>query len=168
MNRRAFVTGRGALAAPIAGRAQPATKVSRIAVIASGAPPPTPPGHGPFYERLSEHGRDFVVERRAFGDRVDRIPDFTTELIPMCADVFVVEGGTEVQARVYLEAQARIVSFPNADRDALLARGRRVLGAETTLTVEFVDTIPRTAAGKFVRSIGLQVVAAPEVIDASA
>src|SRR5262249_47382428 len=80
-----------------------------------------------------------------------------------------------IQAQISQRAQGclhwRIVPFPNADRDALrlafLARGRRVLGAETTLTVEFVDTIPRTAAGKFVRSIGSQVAAVPEVIDAS-
>ena len=51
----------------------------------------------------------------------------------------------------------RIVPFPDADRDALrdalLLRGRRVLGLDTTLTVEFVESIPRTASGKFVRGL---------------
>jgi ABC transporter substrate binding protein len=76
VNRRAFVAGCvGVFAARLSAEAQQAGKVRRIAVIASGAFPSTPPGQGPFYERLRElgwvYGRDLVAERRAYGDRMD-------------------------------------------------------------------------------------------------
>ena len=65
----------------------------------------------------------------------------------------------------------RIVPFPDADRDALraalLARGRRVLGVDTALTVEFVDNIPRTAAGKFVRGVVASDMPSSQVADAT-
>ena len=50
-------------------------------------------------ERLRElgwvYGRDFVVEQRAFGDRIERIPDLAAELIHTGVDIFVVEGATD-------------------------------------------------------------------------
>jgi phenylacetate-coenzyme A ligase PaaK-like adenylate-forming protein len=75
--------------------------------------------------------------------------------------LFASELRRTIQAQISQQAPGclhwRIVPFPTADRDALraalLARGRRALGVETTLTVEFVDNIPRTTAGKFVRGI---------------
>jgi phenylacetate-CoA ligase len=52
----------------------------------------------------------------------------------------------------------RIVPFDGVDRDALrtavVARGREVLGADTSLAVEFLDGIDPTPAGKFVRAVG--------------
>lgn len=51
----------------------------------------------------------------------------------------------------------RLVPFGGADREALeselLGRARDVLGADTKVTVELVDAIPRTAQGKFVRTV---------------
>jgi putative ABC transport system substrate-binding protein len=95
----ALLTG-GLFAVPIAIEAQQAGKVYRIGLIGSGAPPPTPAGQGPLlYERLRElgwvYGRDFVAEQRAFGDRIDRIPDLAAELIRTGVDIFVVEGAAD-------------------------------------------------------------------------
>jgi putative ABC transport system substrate-binding protein len=99
--RRAFlnaVTG-GLLAAPFAAEAQQAGKVYRIALLVSGAPPRTPAGQGPLYESLRElgwaYGRDFVAEQRAYGDRIDRVPDLAVEFIRTGVDIFVVEGAAE-------------------------------------------------------------------------
>jgi len=67
----------GLALAPLAAEAQQAGKVSRIALIASGAPQ-NPVDQDPFFERLRElgwvYGRDVVAERRAYGDRLERIP----------------------------------------------------------------------------------------------
>ena len=65
-----------------------------------------------------------------------------------------------LQAQIEQEAPGRlrwrIVPFAEVDRDALrdalLARARSALGAGTTLTVEYVEHIPRTGAGKFLRA----------------
>ena len=51
----------------------------------------------------------------------------------------------------------RIVPFANVDRgvlsEAFIHRGHQALGFGTRLTVEFVDDIPRTSAGKFLRTV---------------
>lgn len=53
----------------------------------------------------------------------------------------------------------RVVPLPNTDREALrrrvLAKAQTVLGHDIHVTVEFVDKIPHTLAGKFVRAIPL-------------
>jgi hypothetical protein len=50
----------------------------------------------------------------------------------------------------------RIVPFAGTDlgelQAALLERGRRVLGAQASVSVEFVGAIDPTSAGKFVRA----------------
>jgi phenylacetate-CoA ligase len=51
----------------------------------------------------------------------------------------------------------RIVPFAGADRNDLrntiAERARRVLGSQTHLTIEFVDDIPATQAGKLRRAV---------------
>jgi phenylacetate-CoA ligase len=108
----------------------------------------------PLLERLE--GRRSEVVRLADGRELSSL---TLEAL------FGAELRRTIQAQIDQQTPGRlhwrIVPFSDADRgalrDALLARGRRVLGAGTTLTVEFVEHIPRTAAGKFIRSV----VAAP-------
>jgi putative ABC transport system substrate-binding protein len=102
IDRRTFLAGTGAviLAAPLVVEAQQAGKVYRIGLIGSGTPPPPPTDQGSLLsERLRElgwvYGRDFVVEQRAFGDRMERIPDLAAELIRTGVDVFVVEGAAD-------------------------------------------------------------------------
>jgi hypothetical protein len=84
MSRRRFIAGVILAATPLGAtasaqeyKAQQAGKVSRIALIASGAPQ-NPVDQDPFFERLRElgwvYGRDVVAERRAYGDRLERIP----------------------------------------------------------------------------------------------
>ncbi len=51
----------------------------------------------------------------------------------------------------------RIIPFDKDDRDqlreAIIRRGQHVLGSDTTLTVEFVEEISLTSAGKFPRAV---------------
>jgi putative ABC transport system substrate-binding protein len=97
MQRRTFLAlaSGGLLAAPLAAEAQQARKVWRIARLREEFLD-APPGQGPFYDRMRElgwvYGRDFIVEHRAFGDQLDRIPDLAAELIRSGADVFMVPG----------------------------------------------------------------------------
>lgn len=55
----------------------------------------------------------------------------------------------------------RIVPYHASDREqlaaALRARAREVLGDDVAVSVEFLDAIPRTGQGKFVRTIGASV-----------
>ena len=94
MHRRTFVGSLavGILAAPLATEAQQAGKIPRIGRLVTSLPT-TPAGQDPFYERLRElgwiYGPDFVVEQRAYGDRMDRIPDLAVELIRAGVDIFV-------------------------------------------------------------------------------
>jgi phenylacetate-CoA ligase len=119
------------------------------------SPEPCPCGRSlPLLARLE--GRRSEVVRLADGRELSSL---TLEAL------FGAELRRTIQAQIDQQTPGRlhwrIVPFSDADRgalrDALLARGRRVLGAGTTLTVEFVEHIPRTAAGKFIRSV----VAAP-------
>jgi ABC-type uncharacterized transport system substrate-binding protein len=91
-----------ALTAPLVAEGQQSGRVFRIGLISSGLPSPSPPPGSQealFYERLQElgwvYGRNLVGERRAYGDRIDRIPELAAELIHTGVDVFVVEGGSE-------------------------------------------------------------------------
>ena len=97
MNRRAFVTGLGAvLAAPLAAGAQRAGKVQRIGVL--GSFPPTTPDAAPiwnaFIEGLREHGyvegQNFVFEYRYAEGRADRWQELASELVRLKVDVIVV------------------------------------------------------------------------------
>lgn len=80
-----------------------------------------------------------------------------------------------VQAQIEEEAPGRlrwrIVAADDADREslreALRIRGRQVLGADTTLEIEFVERIPLTAAGKFARAVVTSRSRQPEPLGAS-
>jgi len=90
----ALVTG-GLLAAPLAAEGQQAKKVWRIGSI-NPQMSTTPQGQGTFYDRMRElgwvHGQNFVVERRAYGDQIEPIPDPAAELIRLGVDIFIVSG----------------------------------------------------------------------------
>lgn len=88
----------GLLAMPLRGDAQQAGKVYRLGILYSQLPS-TPPGQGPFYDRMRElgwvYGRDFVAEERGFNGQYERVPELAAELIRSGVDLFVVQGGAE-------------------------------------------------------------------------
>jgi len=104
VNRRTFLYGSLlTLAAPLTAGGQPSSKPHRIGLIGSGTPAPGPADQGSLLsERLQElgwvYGRDFVVERRWYGDQLaERVPDLAAELIRTGVDIFVVEGLNEAR-----------------------------------------------------------------------
>ena len=110
MDRRRFLLTSlaGAVAAPLAAEAQPAEKgkVYRIGYI--GTVMPTPEREGPFWDRMRElgwvHGQNVVIEKRAFGTDLERVPEIAKELIGLGTDVFLVVNGT-VAIRVRRETR---------------------------------------------------------------
>jgi ABC-type uncharacterized transport system substrate-binding protein len=96
MDRRAFVTGLGAvLATSIAVEAQPAVKVWRIGIIEASS------GFSPanaFRQGLSGlgyvEGRNVIIEQRSADGRAERFPELIAEMLRLKVDVLVV-GSTD-------------------------------------------------------------------------
>ena len=93
MNRRAFVTGLGAvLAAATAARAQQAGNVPRVGILLPGfRPSPERIARGPFIVPMRElgwvDGRSVVFERRYANERPELLPMLARELIASRVDV---------------------------------------------------------------------------------
>jgi len=129
--------------APLAADAQQSGKVYRIGLIGSGTPPPPPTDQGSLLcERLRElgwvYGRDFLVEQRAYGDRIERIPDLAAELIRTGpVDVFVVEGATDARYVRQVTHEIPIVTLRAGDivqqglATSLARPGGNVTGIQT-------------------------------------
>jgi putative ABC transport system substrate-binding protein len=144
VDRRAFLAGTGAvlLAAPLAAEAQPAGKVWRI-VSFTDVMPSNAIGEGPFYDRLRElgwvHGRNFVLERRAYGDQIERIPDLAAESMRSGVDIFMVSGSIVARRLQQVTRTIPIVAGSAGDLvegglAASLARpGGNVTGVQTLL-----------------------------------
>jgi putative ABC transport system substrate-binding protein len=105
VNRRAFVTGLGAvLAAPLAVEAQQAGKVWRIGVL--GGSPPTTPEAARLWEALLQglrelgyvEGQNLVVERRWADGRATRYGELAAELVALKPDVIVAATTPAVRA----------------------------------------------------------------------
>src|SRR5262245_12939031 len=102
MDRRRFLLTSlaGALAAPLVAEAQPAVKrkVYRIGFIGPETPRPSGPRLESFWDRMRElgwvRGQNVVIELRAFGTDVERVPEIAKELIGLGTDVFLVVSGT--------------------------------------------------------------------------
>ena len=81
IDRRAFLADTGAvlLPAPFAAQALQAKKMWRIVAMQEDFTTSFPLGQGPFFDRMSElvwvHQQNFVIERRTWGDQVERIPE---------------------------------------------------------------------------------------------
>jgi len=170
IDRRAFIgiLTDSLLAAPLAADAQPAGKVYRIGVI-NESPSSTPVGQGPFYERMRELGwvyeRDYLAERRTFGDQIERIPELATELIRWGADVFIVTGVPQAQRVQQVTRTLPIVSWTAGDLVAsglvasLASPGGNVTGIQN-LTVHLPgkhlsllkEIIPRLSRAGILRS----------------
>jgi ABC-type uncharacterized transport system substrate-binding protein len=95
MRRREFITlAVGAVAAwPLAARAQPPAKVARIGYLITGGLAGTPINVEPFRQGMRElgysEGADFIIELRAAGGRIERLPSLASELVALKVDVIV-------------------------------------------------------------------------------
>src|SRR5690349_7181236 len=86
VNRRAFVTGLGAvLAAPRVAGAQQAGKVYRIGMLGPARGEQAGPYFAAFRQRMREHGwsegTDFVLEIRLAEGRIELFPDLASDLV---------------------------------------------------------------------------------------
>jgi ABC-type uncharacterized transport system substrate-binding protein len=95
MRRREFIKlAGGAVAAwPLAARAQPPAKVARIGYLITGGLTGTPINVEPFRQGMRElgysEGADFIIELRAAGGRIERLPSLASELVALKVDVIV-------------------------------------------------------------------------------
>ena len=83
----------GILVAPLAARAQPPAKVSRIGVLFSGSASSAAHLAEAFRQGLSaagyEDGRSIFIEFRYAGGKLDRLPDLVAELVRLKVDIIV-------------------------------------------------------------------------------
>jgi len=116
VNRRAFVTGLGAvLAAPVAAEAQPAGKVARIGYLEIEISPGDS-GLQAFLQQLRDfgyvEGRNLLIEYRDAMRKPDRFRALAAELVALNVDVIVAGGGT-LGAQAAKEATGTIpIVFP--------------------------------------------------------
>src|SRR5215468_8568652 len=103
MNRRAFVTGLGAvLAAPRGGEAQQVRKIARIGVLAAGSPSMYSARYEAFRQGLRElgyvEGKTIAIEYRYAGGKFERLPDLAAELARLNVDVILSSSAPETGA----------------------------------------------------------------------
>jgi len=113
MNRRAFVTGLGAvLAAPLAAEAQPATTISRIGLLTDLA-------WEPLREALRDlgyvEGKNIVFELRRSNGRSELWPELAAELVRLKVDVIVTQGTPATLAAKQATTTIPIVMFGTGD-----------------------------------------------------
>jgi ABC-type uncharacterized transport system substrate-binding protein len=95
VRRRDFikVIAGSAAAWPLAARAQPPAKVARIGYLITGGLTGTPINVEPFRQGMRElgysEGADFIIELRAAGGRIERLPSLASELVALKVDVIV-------------------------------------------------------------------------------
>ena len=98
MDRRAFLTGLSALAAPAVADTQPFRRLARVGYLQGGVP--VPERTDAFLNRLRElgwvEGQNVVVEYRYADNKPDRLAAMADELVRLNVDVIVTSGSTEV------------------------------------------------------------------------
>jgi len=120
VNRRAFVTGLGAvLAAPLAAEGQQEVKVYRIGYLSS-ANPRSSAFFQAFEQRLRElgyiEGRNLAIEFRTAEGQLDRLPSLAAELVRLNVNVIVT--ATDHATRAAKEVTATIpIIFVGANFD---------------------------------------------------
>jgi putative ABC transport system substrate-binding protein len=103
MNRRAFVTGLGAvLAAPLAAEAQQAGKVYRVGVLSLGPPSTFPTLMDAFRKGMRDagyvEGTHYVLELRNAAGKPEELPEVARTLIAQRVDVILVGAGSTLSA----------------------------------------------------------------------
>ena len=100
MQRRTFLTmiAGSFLAAPLAAEAQQASKVARIGVVVGGAVDYTDNLRQGLRELGWVEGQNFVVVKRAWGGRTERVPEIIADLIQLKVDIIVSASTPAVRA----------------------------------------------------------------------
>jgi len=147
MNRRAFVTGLGAvLATPLVAQAQPPSgKMSRIGVLMNLYSPDGDPPQA-FRQGLRDlgyvEGRNVVIEWRYQLGRDNRLSTLATELVRLKPDVIVADATTAVRAAMQATSTIPIVMASSADAVAtgLVPNLGRPGGNVTGVTILLAET----------------------------
>ena len=167
MDRRAFVTGLGAiLAAPFAAEAQQAAKTPRVGVLMARSASDSFPQLEAFRERLRERGwiegQNVVLEYRWGDGRYDRLADLAAELVRLKVDVIFAPGTAGTVAAQNATRTIPIITATVGDpvgrgTIASLARpggnvtglsfsvGFEIVGKELELLKEVVPKVSRVA-----------------------
>src|SRR5262245_8172787 len=103
MNRRAFVTGLGAvLAAPLGAGAQVAGRAPRIGLLSGGSSHSAAPFVDQFRQGLRElgytEGRNIVIEYRWDEGKAERLPELAADLVGLKVDLIVAPAPAAAQA----------------------------------------------------------------------
>jgi len=150
MNRRAFVTGLGAvLAAPFAAEGQPGRNVYVIGILSLAAGPS--PIYGPAFfnamrDRGWEPGRNLTVESRYAAGKPERLPDLAADLVRRKVDVILAFGAAETLAAVKATATTPIVFMSPAPVELGLVRslarpGGNVTGLSSVVTPDIIGKV---------------------------
>jgi len=120
MNRRAFVTGLGAvLAAPLAAEAQPGGKLSTVGWVEAGSRSANQHFLDAFRQGLRDlkyaEGQNIVIKDRWADGRVDRFPQLIAELIQLKVDVVVVASTPGARAAKKLATTIPMVFWGVSD-----------------------------------------------------
>jgi putative tryptophan/tyrosine transport system substrate-binding protein len=149
MERRAFVTGLGAvLAAPLAAEAQQRGKVYRVGLIFTtspvsemAGPEPVHPSARAFVQGLRAlgyvEGQNFILERRSAEGQFERFGAIVAELLGLKADVIVAPGDLIPRAAMAITTTTPIVMVTSTDpvREGLVQSLARPGGNATGLTL---------------------------------
>ena len=120
MNRRAFVTGLGAvLATPQAARSQPTGKMRRIGLLDYASDPASNSRWTALRDRLRElgyvEGQNVVFESRWSDGQKDRLPGLARELVNAKVDIIVTAGSESAAAAKRLTSSVPIVMATGGD-----------------------------------------------------
>ena len=142
MRRREFITlvGGGAMAWPLAARAQQAASISRIGILWPGASLPAPPRMESFRQGLRElgyvDGQNVVIEIRYAQGGLQQLPELAADLVRLKVDVIQASG--DLAPRVAQQATTTIPIVAMSDDilgAGLIASLSRPGGNTTGLTI---------------------------------
>jgi len=129
------------LALPLAGIAQPAGRVLRIAILDAGSENAQRHNWRAFLKRLAElgyaEGRNLTIEERYARGATERLPALAADLVALKPDVIVVQGTPSARAAKDASATVPIVFLGVADpvRDGIAASLSRPGGNSTGLSI---------------------------------
>jgi putative tryptophan/tyrosine transport system substrate-binding protein len=150
VNRRAFVTGLGAvLAAPLGAEAQQARKRYRIGFLslASEIEPPDQSDVAAFREGLRvlgyAEGENLVIEQRYAAGRLERLPELAAELVRLKVDVLVTYGSGSSAKQATRSIPIVFIVEPDPVGTGLVASLARPGANITGLADAHADLVPK-------------------------